>query len=188
MLKRRCVKCGETKPIDEFCKDIKCKNGIQGECKECRRKYRHTWYLQNRQKYLEQTKDYYEAHKEDMDNYRRSYYKENKDKISKYCRTYREKLAWEVLSHYGGNPPKCVCCGENNILFLTIDHINNNGRQHRRELSKRTDGGSRMIYTWLKNNNFPDGFQVLCYNCNCGKARNNGVCPHIEIVKYYHNT
>ena len=35
-----------------------------------------------------------------------------------------------------------------------------------------------MIYIWLKNNNFPEGFQVLCFNCNCGKARNKGICPH----------
>jgi hypothetical protein len=24
------------------------------------------------------------------------------------------------------------------------------------------------------------GFQVLCWNCNCGRAFNNGICPHVE--------
>ena len=34
------------------------------------------------------------------------------------------------------------------------------------------------IYSWLIRNNYPEGFQVLCYNCNLGKAHNNGICPH----------
>jgi hypothetical protein len=25
---------------------------------------------------------------------------------------------------------------------------------------------------------FPDGFQTLCFNCNVGKYKNGGVCPH----------
>lgn len=24
----------------------------------------------------------------------------------------------------------------------------------------------------------PEGFQTLCYNCNIGKHRNGGICPH----------
>jgi hypothetical protein len=29
-------------------------------------------------------------------------------------------------------------------------------------------------------NNFPEGFQILCHNCNFAKGfpRNNGKCPH----------
>ena len=32
-------------------------------------------------------------------------------------------------------------------------------------------------------NNYPDGFQILCYNCNCGRAfnrDNHNICPHKE--------
>jgi hypothetical protein len=28
--------------------------------------------------------------------------------------------------------------------------------------------------------NFPPGFRLLCSNCNFGRARNHGVCPHQE--------
>lgn len=28
---------------------------------------------------------------------------------------------------------------------------------------------------------FPPSFRVLCYNCNSGRARNRGVCPHQAI-------
>lgn len=73
-----------------------------------------------------------------------------------------------TLEHYGG---KCKCCGEEFLSFLTIDHIKGGGRKHIKE-NKITD-----IYKWLITNNFPKGFQVLCYNCNCGK-REKSECPH----------
>jgi hypothetical protein len=65
-------------------------------------------------------------------------------------------------------------------LFLTIDHIANNGSQHRRELSGDgyRDASGYKTYRWLENNGFPKGFQVLCANCNQGRYRNGGVCPH----------
>jgi hypothetical protein len=31
---------------------------------------------------------------------------------------------------------------------------------------------------WLKRNNFPSGYRVLCMNCNHGRKRNGGICPH----------
>ncbi len=32
-------------------------------------------------------------------------------------------------------------------------------------------------------NNFPPGFRVLCYNCNCGRNHNKGICPHKKPVE-----
>lgn len=32
-------------------------------------------------------------------------------------------LKQEVMSHYSKGSPKCACCGENEFIFLTIDHI-----------------------------------------------------------------
>ncbi|HEC64216.1 MAG TPA: hypothetical protein ENI23_02860 [bacterium] len=97
----------------------------------------------------------------------------------KECRNIYEKravkkLRKEIIDHYGG---KCACCGETVLVFLTVDHINNDGAKHRKEI-----GDGHVIYRWIKRNNFPiDMFQILCYNCNVGRARNNGVCPHKEL-------
>lgn len=90
-------------------------------------------------------------------------------------RSYHRRLYLEIkmaaMEAYGG---KCVCCGESNQCFLTIDHANNDGAAHRKE--RASDGGQYEgngfgIYRWLKKNKYPqDGrFQVLCYNCNCCK-------------------
>lgn len=90
------------------------------------------------------------------------------------CRLYyrrRERALKDlVFAAYGGY--KCACCGETEKLFLQIDHVNNDGADHRRERK------GKGLYTWLKCRNFPEGFQVLCANCNWGKRQNGGVCPH----------
>ena len=88
----------------------------------------------------------------------------------------RQLLRVEVLRIYGG---KCNCCGEAEQQFLQIDHINNDGYKHRREILK-----GRPIYEWLKMMGFPkDEFQLLCANCNYSKRLNNGVCIHKLLDK-----
>ena len=77
-----------------------------------------------------------------------------------------------VLAYYG---QVCACCGESEERFLVIDHVNNDGAAHR----KVTKGSGYKTYLWIVMNEFPDGFQTLCHNCNMGKSMNGGVCPHV---------
>lgn len=89
-----------------------------------------------------------------------------------------ERLAKDqVFEAYGGY--KCSCCGETIKEFLTLDHINNDGAAHRREVfGGREHGSGRSLYGWIIRNNFPPILQVLCANCNWGKRMNGGICPH----------
>jgi hypothetical protein len=80
----------------------------------------------------------------------------------------------EVYAAYGGY--RCACCGETERMFLSIDHIDNNGALERKS-GKYTGGGS-AFYSWLRKMSFPVGYQVLCMNCQVGKHKNGGVCPH----------
>ena len=84
-----------------------------------------------------------------------------------------------VFEGYGGY--SCKCCGETIKEFLTLDHINNDGAEHRRKIfgeNGRRCGSGRTLYLWIIRNNFPPIFQVLCSNCNWGKRMNDGICPH----------
>lgn len=45
--------------------------------------------------------------------------------------------------------------------------------------NKKYTSGSQF-YSLIVKQNFPDKYQLLCYNCNMGRARNNGICPHWE--------
>ncbi len=78
-----------------------------------------------------------------------------------------------VLQKYGG---KCACCGESEVRFLALDHVANDGAEHRREMG--VIYGGTLIVSWALRNGCPDTLQVLCHNCNIGRARNGGVCPH----------
>lgn len=60
-------------------------------------------------------------------------------------------------------------------MFLSIDHINNDGADH-----YRRDPSAVSLTKWLLKHGFPEGFRILCYNCNCGRHYNGGTCPHEE--------
>lgn len=92
---------------------------------------------------------------------------------------YTNKVKREVLQYYGNNKLMCLCCGENTYEFLTIDHINNNGSEERK-IVRRT---GHNIYRYLRKNNYPSGYQTLCFNCNSGKQINKGICPHKILTK-----
>ncbi len=97
-----------------------------------------------------------------------------------YMKRYMKKITMECYEAYGG--AFCVCCGEANFQFLTIDHINNNGAEERR----RTNNASGKCLAWyLRKRGYPVGYQIMCFNCNCGRARNSGVCPHKEKAVGY---
>lgn len=100
-------------------------------------------------------------------------------KSQRYTYKYRCKLKLDVFSHYltNGNY-KCSCpnCNENNLDKLCLDHKNNDGAQHRKELQLQGIFGNR-IYLWVKQNNYPPMFRILCINCNKSLG-NRGYCPH----------
>lgn len=130
--------------------------------------------------------------------YHKKYRKNHKEQRQKYDTEYKRKMRGypkrtkneysglnskdrlrairlTILRHYGGLLPCCACCGENEIKFLAIDHINGGGNKHRKIITKNGKGGN--ISVWLLRNNFPKGFQVLCHNCNMAKGH-WGLCPH----------
>ena len=65
---------------------------------------------------------------------------------------------------------------QNNIPFtkpeFIIDHI-----EGRKKWKHGKDDRSDELYSWIKRNNFPKGFQTLCMNCNHAKG-DSSKCPH----------
>ena len=106
------------------------------------------------------------------------YQQENRERLyaynAKWQRERNAALRAELLEAYG---KKCNCCGERERIFLDLDHINNDGAEHRREL-----GNGTQVMLALKAQGWPkDRYQLLCCNCNQGKARNGGICPHKTV-------
>lgn len=94
------------------------------------------------------------------------------------ARKERSRQVWKekrlmVLRFYSkSETPFCNCCKENELIFLAIDHIEEDGASHRRQLATRS-----RIVDWIIKNNYPKKFQVLCHNCNAAKGI-SGKCPH----------
>ena len=83
-------------------------------------------------------------------------------------RRYHERLRAEMLAAYGS---RCACCGELRAYFLTLDHVLGDGA------AERGRTGAYMLIGELRRRGWPkDGYQLLCFNCNCAK-RDRVFCP-----------
>lgn len=89
--------------------------------------------------------------------------KRNPDKAREYVRAHYQRARKKVFDRYGR---VCRCCGESREEFLTIDHINNDGKNDRSN-----------FYKTIVKLGFPDNLQTLCWNCNHAKYI-YGTCPH----------
>lgn len=99
-----------------------------------------------------------------------------RDSAKSYRRAYWRALRLEVLRAYGN---ACKCCGESGEPFLTIDHENGGGAAHRKGIlgEGQRAGATNSLYLWLRRQGYPEGFQVLCWNCNVAKGT-KADCPH----------
>ena len=102
----------------------------------------------------------------------REWIERNKDKFKQLQTAGLLRLKNQTFAAYGG---KCACCGEMRIEFLAIHHKNGGGGQHRKILKR----WGHNFYRWLRQQGFPEEYQVLCHNCNCAKGF-YGYCPHEE--------
>jgi len=73
----------------------------------------------------------------------------------------RWKNKLKVIEHYGG---ECCHCKEKDPIVLTVDHVNNDGKNHVDSKGRRITGN--QLYSEIIKNNFPNRFQILCCNCN----------------------
>jgi hypothetical protein len=152
-MKKLCPDCKITKEVCEFYKWSYGKDGLQIYCKICIKKRNSANYYRNAKYY----KEWFANH-----------YKKNKVRHYQQQRQYVAKVRLEILMAYGG---KCVCCGFDDLDFLTIDHIG--GRKVTPKMTSNPTGE----YLKIKAMRYPkDKYRCLCHNCNM--AGRYGKCPH----------
>ena len=156
-----CSRCKIEKPLAQFYFKPK-RNVYEPRCKDCTALDNRAYYEKNRASVKRAAKAYRDRNPGRYRTY-----------LGKYSKDRGRMFKATVIGHYGG---KCACCGEDRIGFLTIDHVNNDGAKHRKEI------GKAGLYMWLIRYNFPTTYelQCLCFNCNYGKNHNGGVCPHVS--------
>lgn len=175
---KTCNRCSKEKLFSEF---IRKKDKYAPYCKECEAlklvKYRQT------EQYKQYWKDYYQRNRDRLIQKAEQWNKENYGKHREIGRRSEQKHKDMAYASYGGY--KCQCCGETERSFLVLDHVNDDGAKNRRaEINSKGNWtkvgphSGAKLYRWLRNNNYPPYFQVLCSNCNLSKARYKGVCIH----------
>lgn len=181
---KTCTKCGQEKPETEFWFN-KRKGRHVAACSACAALARKDWRGKNLERVRLNNREWQIANpdrtKAAMERWKArhpglaakktaEWRAANLDRARAAQRECNRKLKDAAYAAYGGY--RCACCGETTEAFLSLDHVNNDGADHRRAVDRR------KIYKWLALNGYPGGFQVLCMNCNFGKARNGGICPH----------
>lgn len=150
-----CRRCGRTQPLTDFYPDRGKHDGRHSICKECVKAYQKARREADptiRQKNNEASK---------------AWHRRNGAKRI----ALRKQVRLEMIAAYGG---RCACCGETAVEFLTLDHVGGWGAAHRAS-NKSVSGRLPFI---LKEMCWPqDGFQLLCWNCNCSRGI-YGYCPH----------
>jgi hypothetical protein len=186
-----CTQCSEIKDLSEFYWN-KALGRYQSECKRCNNKRTAAYREKNKERLIAQNRiwqknnpervkaaqERWKAKNPDLARQRAAeWYRENREMVRARERERYHELKDQIYAAYGGY--RCSCCGETEPKFLTI-HVNNDGNERRKELRYGVGkaGGGIGLYMKIAELGFPSDYQVLCMNCNWGKARNNGVCPH----------
>ncbi len=106
----------------------------------------------------------------------KAYRERHPGRAAEQVRRYRAKCRFEVIKHYSNGEMRCACCGESHYEFLGVDHINGGGSAMRKAL------GHGNITRWLYARGFPEGYRILCHNCNMSIGF-YGYCPHEKETK-----
>ena len=174
---RRCAEIsGSTAPrIERTCRTCgQTFTGVaqQKTCPACRQAAKQAWA---RRAYRE-----YPQHREANKTRSRERHQRLRDEINPKLREHarRRHLTRKLtaLAHYGSS---CACCGERDYRFLTLDHSNHDGAEHRKAIGSR--GGGAPFLISLERLGWPavPGLRTLCANCHMAIDLWDG-CPHRE--------
>lgn len=146
----------------------KGENMTQSKMEELQKRRQRYW--NNRQKELDYQKR--PEVKERKRQYANNRYKldfEWRQKRKEHQKQMRINLKMNVIGYYSDDRMSCQNCKISDIRLLSIDHINGDGAKQKRTYQK----GGQQLYRWLIKNSYPEGFQVLCMNCQWLKRFEN---------------
>jgi hypothetical protein len=164
-----CYVCTKNKPESEFYdyyltkrKSPKCKECVRSQVRSRYRTLRENGLCNDCASPVDTTKHRVCAPCRER---RRRQYRKDIDHKRAYGRELKLKRKIEAYNAYGGC--FCACCGDTHLEFLSIDHIDGKGAEHRRSIVKEAGWRCKSVHmpNWLKKNGYPPGFQVLCMNC-----------------------
>lgn len=176
---RECSGCGDLKPHDEF---RRYKNGfVKRKCRKCestatrRGQLADPNHLEHRRAVAHEYRQTEHGKQKTAEwNHAKCLSPEISDQLQRHSELRRQKWRLLAILKYGA---KCNCCGENQIPFLCFDHVHNDGKEDRQQRSHY------KFHRDLVHLPIDPKYQLLCFNCNMGKAFHGGICPHRQMIK-----
>jgi len=138
---KTCTRCHKSKPLDEFYKDTRAKDGLRSECKDCARAYsrawkvanpdRHrghsrAWVAANSGRHRENARMWREANREQHRESARAWQRANPDKKRKNKHRRRARKACGVPQRWQIHdiiPFACYWCGTNLRAYGATTHV-----------------------------------------------------------------
>jgi 5-methylcytosine-specific restriction endonuclease McrA len=170
MAAKKCSKCGEEKPLEQFYKQPGCRDGLRPDCKDCVRSRVMRLHFKEHARHLARLREKWARNREAGIAANRAYYIKNRDKFIAAALTWakanKEKVYsyqhnWRAASRAGGKHTaeeiralyerqkgKCACCSTD------LD------KYHRDHIVPLSRGGTNDIAN----------IQLLCPSCNTAKG------------------
>lgn len=90
LTQKKCSKCGEVKPLEEFNKHSRSADGVQAHCRECMKEANRKWYAANFEKKRIYIQEWQKANPEKMRARQRKYWAANVEVCRERGRKWRE--------------------------------------------------------------------------------------------------
>lgn len=127
---------------------------------------------------------YCDSHRNRRNNKGRNNYKINGGQQNKRNKEYNKRLRDKFLNLYGA---KCSCCGEGFEPFLTLDHVQGDGKRERTTANGKPANPYNAYRNAIKKID-NDRYQILCMNCNFAKGTlGECACPKKNSFEYEDN-
>jgi glucan-binding YG repeat protein len=138
--------------------------------------YKSQWYQRNKERVSATNKTYARENATKIKEYNAKRYAildiEGREQLYNKTARIRNQHRIDALKHYSGGTMSCARCGFDDIRAISLDHVNGDGAAHRRQFKD-----SWAVFRWIKKNGYPEGFQVLCMNCQFIKRHENNEMP-----------
>lgn len=122
MLKKKCLRCGIEKEINEFSMDKCKKDGLCSYCKDCQKDLAKGYYKNRAEKAKSYGKKYYQENKEQCKEYGKKYCQENKEKIAMRNKAYRAKNGDKIAEYLLKNKERIAI---NHKVYLKKHYLEN---------------------------------------------------------------
>lgn len=173
---KTCKECGDDKPLNQFNKNKKAKDGHRNQCQKCQGRYRTKHYQNHREKELKQAKTWRQNNPEKI----RGYYQSNKEtgelllKGAKH-RAKQDNVPFEITLEHIPIPEVCPALGIPIIIHPSVK----NGKGGPKPDSPSVD---RIV----SNRGYVPG-NVRVISARANKIKSDATIDELEkIVAYIH--